>query len=274
VPWREISIPPAGSAVSRADDMLLYLQALLGAGGNEHGRVVAPETFERMLRRLHQPDRRQTGTGVMWWLNDIAGHRILRHGGSYPGFRSFCVAAPDDGTAIWLGLNDSDDDLERIGLELLRELLGVESGPAELASLAAAAPSVDRLPPVGRYVPVGSALTTVGVWAAMRGGLTVSHTDAGEVWLRAPSWSGPLLLQHLGDGLFGTDGRAVAPLTQGYFTVQLLGPPERPMLLANGRNVYAPSRNPRPWFPLADLPEDNVDELRAMVSRDAATATG
>jgi CubicO group peptidase (beta-lactamase class C family) len=270
VPWREISIPPAGSAVSRADDMLLYLQALLGAGGNDQGRSVSPQTFSRMLARLHQPDPRQTGTGVMWWLNELDGHRVLRHGGSYPGFRSFCVAAPDDGVAVWLGLHDSDDDLERLGLELVRELLGAAPGVRELASLAAAAPAPSWLPPEGRYVAVGTALTTIGVWGAMRGGLTLTHAAGGEVWMRAPAWPRPLRLQHLGDGLFGTDAQEIVPLSAGFFTVQLLGTPEHPMLVANGRAVYARSRDPRPWVGLDSLPEAGIDELRAMLSDDTA----
>jgi hypothetical protein len=206
----------------------------------------------------------------MWWLNDLGGHRILRHGGSYPGFRSCCIAAPDDGVALWLGLHDSDDNLEWIGIELMRELLGVPSGLAELRSLAEAAAVAERQPPPGRYVPVGTAVHTVGVWGAMRGGLTIRHTDAGEVWMRAPAWRQPFLLQHLGEGLFGTDGREIYGLSPGYFSVQLIGPPEQPLLVTNGRNVYAPSRNPRPWLPLDEVSETGLAELRAMVSDSGA----
>jgi hypothetical protein len=225
-----------------------------------------------MLRRLHQPDPRQTGTGVMWWLNQLDGHRVFRHGGSYPGFRSCCVVAPDDGVAVWLGLHDSDDDFERLGLDLVRELLGAATGVDELAALADTAPAPAWQPPAGRYVAVGTALTTIGVWGAQRGGMTLTHSPGGEVWMRAPCWPRALLLRHLGDGLFGTDAQEIFPLSPGFFTVELLGTPEHPLLVANGRTVYARSRDPRPWVGVDALPESGLAQLRAMLSHDVPAA--
>jgi len=247
VRYDEVSIPPAGSTVSRPSDMLRYLDALLGSGAP----VVRPETFSRMVRRAHQPDVRQTGTGVLWWLNELGGHRIFRHGGSFPGFRSFLAVAPDDGVALWLGLNADDDGLEHAGLDLVRRVLGLPSAAAEVGALAEVAPETP-LPRSGRYTPVGSALTTMGTWSGLRGGLHLDVHD-GAASLRAGSWPKRLRLHPIGDGLFAT-AEGGGYTTPGFLTVQLVGPAERPLLLLDGRTAYQRTDHAvRPWTTTDEL---------------------
>lgn len=247
----DVSVAPAGSAVSRATDMALYLRALLEGGGP----AVGADTFHQLLEPLHQPDERQTQTASVWWINTLGGHRVLRHGGAWTGFRSFCAVAPEDGVALWLGVNDDDDLVEQVGLELLRDVLGAPSGREELAGLAGRSSAPPA--PAGRYTVLGSAQSTLTTWANARSGLTVRHVNGLACLAGDGAWQEGFPLLPIGTDdptLFGADTTGADPHNQGYTTVQLMGTPAQPVLLVNGRTPYVRTqRRRRPWTPLDEL---------------------
>ena len=250
----DVSVAPAGSTVSRASDMAHYLRALL-QGGDEQGQVLTAAGYESLLRPLHQPDPRQTQTATVWWVDRLGGHRVVRHGGAWTGFRSFCAAAPDDGIAVWFGVNGDEDAVEQVGLDLLRALLDAPPAVDELAALAGR--SAAPLPPAGRYTVLGTAESTLTTWASARSGLQVTQSN-GLACLRGDgAWrAGFPLLPIGGDdpSLFGTDTGGADALCRGYTTVQVIGTPAQPTLLVNGRTPYVrTTRRRRPWTPLREL---------------------
>jgi CubicO group peptidase (beta-lactamase class C family) len=253
VPLLDIAVAPAGSAVSRASDMVRYLEALLRSG-----------TVAAMTQPLHQPDPRQTGTGVVWWLDRLDGHRVFRHGGAWAGFRSSCVVAPDDGLAIWIGVNAEADVLEEVGLDVVRNLLGARSAEQELTDLAR--PSA-VLPPAGRYTPVGTALSTITGWTQHRRGIAVRHSGGGAELSGGGAWSRGFPLVHMDrddPSLFGAALGQADHLSKGFTTVQQLGTPTQPMLLVNGRSPYVLTRSVRPWTPLRELEPECREQLEAV----------
>lgn len=103
-PWFEIE-DSAGSIVSSAKDMSLYLRMLLNKGKGPHGRIISEESFNLMTKAHAKTDYstawggRHYGYGLS--VGRVGGHRWLGHGGGVPalGYISGILADIDDGLA-------------------------------------------------------------------------------------------------------------------------------------------------------------------------------
>jgi CubicO group peptidase (beta-lactamase class C family) len=90
----------AGGIYSTTRDMARFTAALLGGGGNQHGRILEPATLATMFAPHFQPDPRISGIGLGFFRSELDGHQIVSHDGILPGFNSALLAAPDDGVGI------------------------------------------------------------------------------------------------------------------------------------------------------------------------------
>jgi CubicO group peptidase (beta-lactamase class C family) len=116
-----------GGVCSTARDMTRFLEALLGGGRNDRGRILEPATLATMYEPHHQPDRRLPGMGLGFFRSDAGGHPVVGHDGILPGFNSTLLLAPDAGVGLFAVTNGASgafawlpDELH----DLLRELLG------------------------------------------------------------------------------------------------------------------------------------------------------
>jgi CubicO group peptidase (beta-lactamase class C family) len=100
VPHREIATPGASAVYSTTSDIARYVAALLGAGTNEHGTVLRPDTLALMFEPHHQPDPRIPGMGLGFFRGEVGERRTVGHDGIWKGFRSEMVLAPDAGIGV------------------------------------------------------------------------------------------------------------------------------------------------------------------------------
>jgi len=130
IPFREFDqVGPAGGINSCVDDMLSYLAAHLGPGGD----VLSPET----LAQLHAPqivvaeDRSFPETsrfayGLGWVVGQYRGHRIVEHNGGVDGFLTDCMMLPEDGIGVIVLTNFWSMMGAAVCYRAFDELLGLE----------------------------------------------------------------------------------------------------------------------------------------------------
>lgn len=173
VNFTDIVVPGAGSIFSSVNEMHKYVSALMNGGKNEHGTVLKPETLEMMYTPQYQHDPRLPAMGITFWLENADGHRIVWHGGGWPGFISAMMVAPDDKVAVLAFTNASNRVPWAVAGELMRRLLDV---PAEKVQ-----PPYQDIPSAphiwseltGVYMPKPGISTNGRVWATYGGGFQV-----------------------------------------------------------------------------------------------------
>ena len=117
----------AGQLYATARDMARFTAALLGGGGNDHGRILEAATLSMMLEPHFQPDPRMAGVGLSFFRGEVGGHRTAGHDGILPGFNAALLFAPDDGVGLF-ALTNVGGAFGWLQIELdrlLRESLGV-----------------------------------------------------------------------------------------------------------------------------------------------------
>jgi CubicO group peptidase (beta-lactamase class C family) len=123
----------ASNIYSTPADMARYLEALVGGGANEHGRVLRAETMAAVFQPQHQTDPRVGGIGLGFMVGHMDGHLTAEHQGILPGFDSQIYLAPDDGIGVMVFSNGTRQGTSWMPGEtsdLLCQLLGISAGAA------------------------------------------------------------------------------------------------------------------------------------------------
>jgi hypothetical protein len=175
VPRREVPTPGGGGAYSTAGDMARFAAAMLGGGGNEHGRVLAPETVAAMFRPHFRPDPRVPGMGLGFELHEEHGRTLVAKGGTINGFLSAMRLAPDDGIGVVVlgntGALNNRGAPEPLAAALIRLLLGLPADPV-VADLAPRPEAWEAL--CGWYAPDAGPVTNLFEQLGMGAGLEVA----------------------------------------------------------------------------------------------------
>jgi CubicO group peptidase (beta-lactamase class C family) len=127
---RDMVTAGAASIYSTPRDMSRYLAALLSGGAGEYGSILQPATLTTMFEPNYRPDPRIPGMGLGFFLRDLAGHHVVGHQGSHPGFHSQISLAPHDGVGVMAftnGAEQADFWLPGEVSDLLGEVLGCDS---------------------------------------------------------------------------------------------------------------------------------------------------
>lgn len=67
----------------------------------DEGRILSPERRERMWTPPREADGREAAYANGWWVQRWQGHRLVWHGGWWPGaYTGLLLKAPDDGVAL------------------------------------------------------------------------------------------------------------------------------------------------------------------------------
>jgi CubicO group peptidase (beta-lactamase class C family) len=144
-PYLDMSQPfAAGALVSTADDLLTWDTALTS------GRILKPESLEKMMTPFRLSDGTTSSYGYGWALIDYEGHAVAEHSGGINGFRSHVVRIAD--AKVYVAVLSNDGASGRRTQRLARKIASLLVG-APLAEPPATAfpPSVlDQF--VGRYV--------------------------------------------------------------------------------------------------------------------------
>lgn len=101
---RPYSLPrtssPVGNIISTAKDQLRYARFHMGDGTAEDGtRLLSPESM-RLMQTPHVAAADGQSFGITWFIREIEGTRVLRHGGATNGQMSAFVFVPSQRFAI------------------------------------------------------------------------------------------------------------------------------------------------------------------------------
>jgi CubicO group peptidase (beta-lactamase class C family) len=123
---------PVGGLISTVTDQLKYARLHLGEGEG----LLRPETL-RAMHAPRVPAANGEQLGVTWFMRDVAGVRLLRHGGATKGQCATLELAPARGLALSVLTNsDRGSELHQaVARWAFERYLGiVESGPEPVAT--------------------------------------------------------------------------------------------------------------------------------------------
>ncbi|MFO8056564.1 MAG: serine hydrolase domain-containing protein [bacterium] len=120
---------PAGNVYTTLEEFGLYVKALLNKGRNSHGRVIEPDTLEKMMKTHHSWDKRMRGYGfgLRIYGEDIWGHRVVGHSGSVPfGYTAQMLLVPDERVGVMVCSNSMTYSPKEIAWGVLKRYLGIK----------------------------------------------------------------------------------------------------------------------------------------------------
>ncbi|WP_331233490.1 serine hydrolase domain-containing protein [Natronorarus salvus] len=100
-----VGIPPAGSASATATDMARFMLANLNGGEVEGGRVLEPESVERMHERRFGHDDRINGVAFGFYERSRGDLRVIAHGGDTELFHTELLLIPDLDLGLFVSYN-------------------------------------------------------------------------------------------------------------------------------------------------------------------------
>lgn len=80
----------AGALVTTVDDMARWEEAV------SSGKLLKPATWRQAFTSCSLPHEAPCNYGYGWNIGTLAGHRMIHHGGSIPGFTAQALRLPDD----------------------------------------------------------------------------------------------------------------------------------------------------------------------------------
>ncbi|MGO1163232.1 serine hydrolase domain-containing protein [Brucella pseudogrignonensis] len=191
--WQQSSaglhLSASGSVAGSGMALTKWLQALLAGDGASNG-LLSTLSAEHFLS-----DGRPTGYGLGLRWDDIDGKRVIGHGGSHPGYKSYFLLDTIDKTGIVVVCNREDADTHTIARDCMAALYGL-SLPEKTSTI-----------PDGLYVA-----DTGPFWLEMRDGFANylgaedRLYDVGDGWTSSLSASSPMKLRWDGDFLQGEIG--------------------------------------------------------------------
>jgi D-alanyl-D-alanine carboxypeptidase len=112
----------AGGLCGNAADVAVWLRALAG------GVVVAPEAFRRMTTRGVLADGSAHAYGYGLFVDSLAGHPRIHHGGDVNGYSGHAAHYPGEDVTVVVLTNTRGTAARRIEQRIARRLLGIADG--------------------------------------------------------------------------------------------------------------------------------------------------
>jgi CubicO group peptidase (beta-lactamase class C family) len=103
---------PASELIGSAADMTHFMMAQLRGGTYDGGRILLPETIQKMHTRQYAPDPRLNGVCLGFWELSRNGHRIIGHAGDSILFRSALWLIPDADTGLFVAYNSTGPGID------------------------------------------------------------------------------------------------------------------------------------------------------------------
>jgi len=141
-PRFELGMSPAGSMYSTVLDLGRFLSVLFNKGRTADGRqIVRAETLEQMWTPQFAPAGTRAGAGLGFFVGELAGHRIVSHGGAIYGFATQLSAMPDEqlGVVVVATRDIANPVTSRIATSALELMLRARARQPLLATSASAA---------------------------------------------------------------------------------------------------------------------------------------
>jgi CubicO group peptidase (beta-lactamase class C family) len=128
-PWSmaRAEVAVGGRLASSVRDQLAWARFHLGDGRAPDGTRVLSEELLRLMRREHAGRGRHQSYGIVWKLRELAGVRVVEHGGAVPGQHSAFLMVPERDYAIVV-LTNSHPDGQALWREIVRFSLRTDLG--------------------------------------------------------------------------------------------------------------------------------------------------
>ncbi len=125
-PTMEMGMSPAGNLYSSVNDQAKFLKFLF-AGGNG---ILKKQTLESMYKIQFPQKDEKTGFGLGFFVGDLDGKRVIRHGGAIYGFSTEFAALPDDklGVIVCASKDVTNAVTTRIAMTALKMMLTKKAG--------------------------------------------------------------------------------------------------------------------------------------------------
>ncbi|MBI4584503.1 MAG: serine hydrolase [Planctomycetes bacterium] len=129
-PTFQLGMAPAGSMYSTVIDLGRFLTALFNGGSGPKGRLVKPETLEKMWEPQFAAAGEKSGFGIGFAISQLEGRRRIGHGGAIYGFATELEALPDAklGVVAATSLDVANAVMERIAGHALKLMLARREG--------------------------------------------------------------------------------------------------------------------------------------------------
>jgi CubicO group peptidase (beta-lactamase class C family) len=161
-----LALRPSGAFLSTITDLMKHEAAL------HDGTLLSKDEQAQMLTPMLLADGSNTQYGFGWIVNDLKGHRRVRHGGSLPGFRAEYSRYDDDSLAVIVLVNADSIRTDAIALEVANHYIHGLSDERSVVKL----PAATLAEYVGRYQLEGDRFLTIGVDGP---GLSLQFSEGG-----------------------------------------------------------------------------------------------
>ncbi|MCC7078372.1 MAG: beta-lactamase family protein [Acidimicrobiia bacterium] len=133
----DIVATPAGGLLGSLEDLESLTRLVLGGGAVETGRLVDPDVWADMVRPQFRTHPAMAASGLGLWLDTVAGHTVIGHGGTVLGHSAQFSALPDVGMGVCVLANrtflpTASFGAGHLAARIVRILLGVTQPEARL----------------------------------------------------------------------------------------------------------------------------------------------
>jgi CubicO group peptidase (beta-lactamase class C family)/D-alanyl-D-alanine dipeptidase len=125
-PTMEMGMAPAGNLYSSVNDQAKFLQFLFKGGKG----ILKKETLESMYKIQFPKKDEKAGFGLGFFVSDLDGKRVIRHGGAIYGFATEFAALPDEkvGVIVCASKDVANAVTTRVAMTSLKYLLAKKAG--------------------------------------------------------------------------------------------------------------------------------------------------
>lgn len=194
-----LALRPSGAFLSTIADLMKWEAALQG------GVVLSKEEQAQMRTPVTLTDGSATQYGLGWVLDDVRGHRRVRHGGSLPGFRAE-YSRYDESLSVIVLANADSARPDAMALEVANHYVRGLSVERPVVKLAAAT----LVEYIGRYQLDGENFLTIAVDGP---GLSVQFSQGGPQSRLLPENPSTFFITKDDSYVFSREGGQVARLT-------------------------------------------------------------
>lgn len=185
VPYQRVVIGAAGSIFSSINQMARYAGMLMNGGELDGARLLKKDTLDAMMTPQLHTDPRVYDIGLTFWLEQYGKHRVIEHGGGWPGFISSFRVAPDDKLGVIVFTNTMNMVSAVLGEAIMRKLLDAPE-PADLIPPKGVLQEPHRWAELTDfYGPLPGFLTNARHWLSFGGELEVFVNKQNQLAVRA-----------------------------------------------------------------------------------------
>ena len=207
------SFRAGGAYLSTLEDMIKWDVALTA------GTVITPSMRNQMWAPATLLNGASSGYGFGWWIDEVTGHRRVRHGGSNPGWRSEITRFVDDRLDVIVLVNSDNARPDAVAVEVANHFIPGLSPERKTIILEPAALAEYA----GRYQVTSSNIVTIAVDGP---GLSIQSSEGGAEARMLPETPSVFFISKDESYVFTREAGKVSELEIRFGTAHVVGATE------------------------------------------------